>query len=56
MVKVNVEVKNVIPTAVLLIRTIQAVLVSIAHSGEGNTAMLRAQEVVWRACCDSTVC
>lgn len=54
--KANVEVKNVIPTAVLLIGSIQAVLVSIAHSGDGNTAMLRAQEVIWWACCDNTVC
>lgn len=39
-------------TTVFLIRTIQAVLVSITHIGEVETAVVRTQEVVRRACSD----
>lgn len=50
------EGRILIPTTILLIGSIQAVLVSIAHSGSGNTAMLRTQEEIWWASCDYIVC
>lgn len=43
---------TVIPTTVFLIRAIQAVLVSITHVGDVNTAVVGTQEVVRRACSD----
>lgn len=45
-----------ISTTVFLIRTIQTVLVSITHIGVVNTAMVRTQEEIRRACCDSGIC
>lgn len=53
MVEVNGEVEVMIPTTVLLIRAIQAVLVSVTHSQDVYTAVVGAQEVVRRACGDS---
>lgn len=46
----------VIPTTVFFIRTIKAVLVSIAHVRVVNTAVVRAQEVVGRARSDGRIC
>lgn len=53
MIEVNGEVEVMIPTTVLLIRAIQAVLVSVTHKQDGYTAVVGAQEEVWRACGDS---
>lgn len=53
MLEVNGKVAVMIPTTVLLIRTIQAVLVSVTHSRDVYTAVVGAQEVVRRACGNS---
>lgn len=42
----------VTPTAVFLIRAIQAILVSITHIGVVDAAVVRTQEVGRRACSD----